>query len=135
MNSMAIDIFRLGRFGFVGGLGTAIYYLSLWLLVEKIHIGIMLATSISFILVVIENYVLHYHWTFSSNRSHRSAFPRFLLMGITGFALNWSIMYVGTVELNFNYLLVQALSIAVIVIWNLVISTFIFQPANEVDRG
>ena len=99
----------VGRFGFVGGLGTAIYYLSLWLLVEKIHIGIMLATSISFILVVIENYVLHYHWTFSSNRSHRSAFPRFLLMGITGFALNWSIMYVGTVELNFNYLLVATL--------------------------
>lgn len=128
---MNIDIMKLGRFGFVGGLGTIVYFLSLWLMVEEFHISVMLATSLSFILVIVENYVLHYHWTFGSNRSHRSAFPRFLLMSVTGFSINWGIMYIGTVGLNYNYLLVQTLSITVIVIWNLVISTYIFQPANE----
>jgi len=128
---MNLDIMKLGRFGFVGGLGTVVYFLSLWLMVEKIHISVMLATSLSFILVIIENYLLHYHWTFGSNRQHRTAFPRFLLMSITGFSLNWGIMYIGTVMLNYNYMLIQSLSIVVVVMWNLVISTLIFHPVNE----
>ena len=128
---MNIDIMKLGRFGFVGGLGTVVYVSSLWLMVEKLHIPVMIATSLSFILVVIENYILHYHWTFGSSRSHKTAFPRFLLMSITGFTLNWVIMYVGTNELHYNYMLVQTLSIIVIVIWNLVISSCIFQASGK----
>ena len=130
---MTVDLSRLGRFGFVGGLGAIVYFLSLWTMVEIFHISVMLATSLSFILVVVENYVLHYHWTFGSNRSHVSAFPRFLLMSITGFLLNWGIMYIGTVEQVYNYLLVQTFSIMVIIIWNLVISTYIFRAVNVDD--
>ena len=127
---MTIDYIKLGRFGSVGGLGAIVYFLSLWLMVEKFHFSVMLATSLSFILVIIINYVLHYHWTFDSNRSHRSTFPRFVLISITGFSLNWGIMYIGTVGLDYNYLLIQTLSIVVVVTWNLVMSTVIFQPKN-----
>jgi len=96
-------------------------------------ISIMIATSISFIIVVIENYVLHYSWTFDSSRSHRSAFPRFMLMSMTGFILNWLVVYVGVEKLSFNYLLVQAFSIFIVVVWNLVISTFFIFPSNKIE--
>lgn len=120
----ALDVRRLIKFGLVGILATFVYYLALWGMVEILNIPILWATSIAFALVTIENYLLHYKWTFRSSNAHTTAVPRFILMSAGGFIINFFIMFAGVKLLAFNYLLVQAVAIAMIVTWNFVLSHF-----------
>ena len=113
---------RLVKFGFVGVLASIVFYLLLWVMVELLDIPVLIATSIAFILVIIENYILHHRWTFRSNKAHKKTFPRFVLMSILGFAINWYVMYEGVELLAINYLLVQAAAIVLVSTWNIVIS-------------
>ena len=111
------------RFASVGLLATAAYYAILWVLVEILALGVLVATSLAFIIVTVENYLLHYHWTFRSKGRHARAFPAFLSMNVVGFGMNWAIMFAGTRLLHLNYLLVQAVAIAAVVAWNFVASS------------
>ena len=125
------DARRLIRFGMVGALASGVYYALLWIMVEIFSVSILVATSAAFIFVTIENYILHYTWTFRSTNAHAEAFPRFLVMNLVGFGINWLVMYAGAVVAGFNYLVVQALAITMVVIWNLTLSHFwIFREAE-----
>jgi len=114
---------RMIRFALVGLLATGAYYAILCILVELLAVGVLVATSLAFIVVTVENYFLHYHWTFRSKSPHARAFPAFLSMNVVGFGMNWAIMFAGTQLLNLNYLLVQAMAIAAIVAWNFIASS------------
>lgn len=114
----------LARFGVVGLLGTAVYYAILWVLVDLVQTPVMFATSFAFIIVCIENYILHYRWTFDSAKMHAAAFPRFLFMSVVGFAINWGIMFLGVTKLGLHYLLLQAFAIAAVVLWNFILSSY-----------
>ena len=122
MVDLVQEIRRLIRFGTVGSLATVVYYGLLWVMVEIFSISILVASSAAFIFVTIENYILHYTWTFRSTNAHAEAFPRFLLMNMGGFAINWLVMFAGVVVAGFNYLWVQALAIAIVIAWNLALS-------------
>lgn len=115
---------RLIRFGIVGALATGVYYVLLWMMVEILAIPILVATSVAFIFVTVENYILHFKWTFRSTGTHTETFPRFVLMNIGGFGINSLVMFAGVVVGNFNYLFVQGLAIAMVVAWNLTLSHF-----------
>ena len=116
-------------------MATAVYYAALVAMVELMGLPVLVATSIAFALVTIENYLLHRSWTFQSTAAHRSAFPRFVLMSVVGFFLNAGIMYYGVQALQYNYLLVQTLAIVVLVCWNFVLSSlWIFSPVPEQDE-
>jgi len=120
---IAIAKTRMARYAMVGLIGAITYYISLWFLVEQIGVPVMMATNAAFILVTIENYLLHHLWTFRSDAAHSEAFPRFLLMNAVGFSINWSVMFLGTMHFSFNYLWVQALAIVLVVLWNFIISS------------
>lgn len=131
MVDLVQEIKRLIRFGMVGALAAVVYYGLLWTMVEVFSISILVASSAAFIFVTIENYILHYTWTFRSINAHAEAFPRFLLMNIGGFGINWLVMYAGVVVADFNYLWVQALAITIVVAWNLALShLWIFREAE-----
>jgi putative flippase GtrA len=130
---------RLARFAVVGLFGTGTYYLALLAMVEWLVFPVMLATSCAFLIVTVQNYVLHYRWTFASTNAHRAAFPRFLIMNAAGFVINWTMMFVVHEVLGVHYLLAQAAAIAAVVVWNLTLSTYwIFnateRAASEIDR-
>jgi len=120
---MLVNKSRFLKFCFVGGLATVVYYATLMLLVEVFDAPVMLASSVAFALVVIENYVLHHFWTFQSSEPHALAFPRFMFMSIMGFLINWGVMYLGTHGLSINYLLVQGVAIVLVVTWNYLVSS------------
>jgi putative flippase GtrA len=125
---------RLARFGVVGTMGTLIYYVTLWVMVEAFRLPVLLASSISFLIVTLENYVLHYTWTFMSTDSHGTALPRFVMMSAIGFSLNWGIMYLGVERLSLNYLLIQGIAIVIVVMWNFLVSSWWIFGARRVDR-
>lgn len=121
---------RLSRFGVVGLVGAAVYYVALWIMVEELRLSVLVATSIAFLLVALENYVLHYVWTFKSTNQHAIALPRFLSMNLVGFFINLGIMFAGVEKLAFNYFLVQAVAIILVMCWNFSLSfIWIFRSA------
>ncbi|WP_369821784.1 GtrA family protein [Polaromonas sp. OV174] len=115
---------RLFRFVLVGVMGTIIYYTALWSLVEITRVPVTISSCIAFLLVAAENYLLHYLWTFRSKKPHNKTFPRFLLMNAMGFLLNGSVMIIGVAHYKFNYLWVQAVAIAVVVLWNFFLGSY-----------
>ena len=126
---------RIGRFAVVGLLGTAVYYFALWTMVERLRVPVLAATSVAFVLVTIENYVLHHGWTFASTNPHTVAFPRFVFMNVIGFWINWGIMAGGLHYFSLSYLLIQVFAIGAVVVWNFVVSSYwIFkETAQQMD--
>jgi putative flippase GtrA len=122
---------RLVRYAVVGGVAAAVYYGTLLIFVELLSLPVLVATSLSFIIVTVENYILHRNWTFRSDSAHAIAFPKFVFMTAAGFCINWGIMFAGVAILDIHYLVAQTASIAVVVTWNLLLCTlWIFRPTE-----
>lgn len=121
--AQVFPVSRLARFAAVGIFGSLTYYVVLAGMVEVLGIDVLTATSIAFVLVVVETYLLHRHWTFESDIPHQSTAPKFAFMTATGFFLNWFIMHMA-VRSQINYLLAQTCAIVVVVTWNFIVSWF-----------
>lgn len=109
---------RLVRYGAVGLFGTALYFLTVLFLVEKVGTDPVVAAVAATVLVVVVNYVLNRSWVFESNREHRAAFPRFLLIAVVSLLLNAGVMYMTVHVLSWWY------------VTGLVIATLIVPPTN-----
>lgn len=125
----------VARFGVVGLLGTAVYYSILWVMVELLRAPVLVSSSVAFLIVCVENYVLHYRWTFDSSRAHVTTIPRFVFMNGVGFCINWGIMYVGVELLGRNYLFTQAVALVAVISWNFVLSSYwVFCSSRELGQ-
>ena len=113
---------RLKRFAIIGALGTVVYGLSTWLLFRLCGFGIIQASGIAFAIVVFFNYVLHYRWTFKSQKIHTIAFPQFVMTSVVGFLINWSVLEIGVVRIGLDYLFVQLFAIGLVITSNFLLS-------------
>jgi putative flippase GtrA len=109
---------RLIRFGLVGAVATGIQYVILILLV---HAGFWpaVASAIGFVVSAAGNYLLNYHFTFRSQRSHGPAAAKFVMLAAVGLAINFALMHV-LVGAGWYYLLAQVCATAVVFLWNFV---------------
>lgn len=123
-------IWRGIRFSIVGAIAACVYFVLLYAMVEWLHVEVMVATAIGYLVTMLESYVLHHFWTFKSSQNHAQAFPKFIAMNAVGFILNWVIMYAAVVVMEFHYLLSQAMAIATIIAWNFLAgSLWVFKTA------
>lgn len=76
------------RFGITGLLATFSHILVLVALVEFLAIPAVFASLPAFGTALLVSYRLNYQWTFRSQGEHRVAFPRFILVALTGLLLN-----------------------------------------------
>jgi len=113
---------RFGRFAVVGIFGTIVYAAVAWMLTAAFAANTMTATSISFVVVVALNYVLHYQWTFSSRKQHVVAVAQFAAASFLGFTVNFLAVYVGVVVWKFAYLAVQIPALFLVVASNFLLS-------------
>lgn len=111
------------RFILVGTATALIYYALLYVLVESYSSAIIVASSIAYVVAILFNYIMHYQWTFNSDSPHKVAIVRFILMNTGGFFINLAIMSYGISLFSEYYLVVQAIAMAVIVVWNFIISS------------
>ena len=120
--------FTAVRFGVVGVLTAMVHYGLLYIGVESANLPATLASSIGFVVAVVFNYFMHYNWTFGEPAPHGRTLRRYLLMITCGFLLNASVMFIGEHWGSFHYLLVQALALVAVVLWNFVLSnTWVFR--------
>jgi putative flippase GtrA len=126
------------RFCLVGAISATLYFGIAWLLAAKAGASDVIAANIAFVAVVALNYLLHYHWTFESERAHSVAVVRFCIMNIVGFLLNFAVISIGSRVTPGNRFLVQVVAVGLIVFSNLIINTlwvFGSSPPDPRDRS
>jgi dolichyl-phosphate beta-glucosyltransferase len=107
------------KYGLVGSLGTAFDVGSLYVFVRFMHLHLLFATAISFILAVTNNFVLNKYWTFeNSNSNFRKQFIKFLIVSVIG--LGWTELCMGLFVylLNMWYVIAKLLTAGIVLMWN-----------------
>lgn len=80
------------------------------------------ASSVAFIVVVLQQYTLHRWWTFRSRQPHSKSIPLYIGTTVVGFLINYTVMHLGTEWLGVNYLITQFIAIVLVTCWNYVLS-------------
>jgi putative flippase GtrA len=109
---------RFGRFLGVGAFATALQYALLIAGVELVGADAVSASTAGFAVSAIVNYLLNYHYTFRSNRRHRSAAMRFAAVAATGLVLNSVLMQGLTGVMGLHYVAAQVVTTATVLAWN-----------------
>lgn len=94
MNNHLKEIFK---FILTGGVCFLIEYAALILLKEWLHMPVVAATPVAFLISVVFNYLLCVKWVFSNAREgSRKAQLGFVFTSGVGFFLNWALMWALT---------------------------------------
>jgi len=109
----------LPRYTIVGISGTFIDVAALYLLVEFANFPYLLATSISFLLAVFNNYYWNKVWTFKAHSSNSKAqFIKFFLVSIVGFILTDFFMFFFVELFAIWYILAKIITSGIVLNWN-----------------
>ncbi|MFG1345895.1 GtrA family protein [Xanthobacter autotrophicus DSM 431] len=101
----------------VGLAATSAHFAALALVVEKGWLGPVAGSAVGFVVGGVVSYTLNRRFTFESSRSHAGAVPRFLVVALVAFVLNGVLMDVLVHRLGLFYLLAQAITTGIIMLW------------------
>ncbi len=103
----------------VGVLGTAIDVAVLWLLVHFGGLPVLTATTLSFIVSVINNFLLNKFWTFRNPSSnYRKLFIKFIIVSLGGLGLTNLCMWVLVHAAEIWYIWAKLMTSALVLVWN-----------------
>ena len=109
-------------FGTMGAIGTGGHYLVLIVLVEALDVDPVVATTAGFVVGAVINYLLNYHITFNSSKSHLGAVTKFGVVAFVGAVLNAGIMRFAHGVLGVHYLVAQVAATAIVLVLNFVLN-------------
>ena len=120
---------RAYRYGVAGIFATGVYFGAVTVLVELAHVTPVLAAAVATAVVMVTSYSVNRAWVFDTNRSHTSAFFRFVVASLGSIAINTSLMYLSVEVFGWSYLAGLVLATAVVPPTNFVINyLWCFQP-------
>jgi len=117
----------------IGAVGTGGHYVTLILLVQLMHIAPVPATTAGFAVGALINYILNYRITFNSNKRHREALTKFLIVASIGAATNAGIMLVGRHFFDVHYMVIQLLATTIVMVFNFTASKHWTFSENNAD--
>ena len=120
------------KFAFTGGVCFVIEYAALILLKELLHIPVVAATPIAFLISVVFNYLLCVRWVFDGAKDgSKKAQIGFAATSVMGLFLNWLIMWALTALLGEDavlltifgfsvkvYMLNKVIATGLVMVWN-----------------
>ena len=120
------------KFSLTGGVCFLIEYAALVILKEWLHLPVVAATPIAFLVSVVFNYLLCVKWVFSDAREgSQKAQLGFLITSVMGLFLNWALMWLLTSLLGEDrllfavfgleikvYMLNKVIATGLVMIWN-----------------
>lgn len=128
-------LLRWFKFNFVGGIGIGVQFAVLFFLRSILNFNYLLATAIAVEAAVIHNFVWHEQFTWSDRveSSWRRSLPRLVRFNLTTGAVsilgNLALMKILVGEGHMNYLLANAIAIALCSIANFLVSEeWVFEP-------
>ena len=127
-NRMASTLIRWCKFNLVGGIGIGVQFVALFLLESVLHFDYLFATAIAVEAAVVHNFVWHEQFTWADRvqSSWRRSLRRLLRFNLTTGAVsivgNLALMRVMVGEGHMNYLLANAIAVALCSIANFLVS-------------
>jgi len=114
-------ILQIIKFGFVGVIAAIIDVGLLVILNEKIHIDVLVASAISFLVSVTVNYILSMSFVFKGKQENKlKEFVVFVCLSIGGLCINQIIMWFGINLMSFFYLWVKIFAMIFVMVYNFV---------------
>ncbi len=102
------------KFVFTGGVCFLIEYAALVILKEWLHLPVVAATPLAFLISVVFNYLLCVKWVFpGAQEGSRKAQIGFVITSVMGLFLNWAIMWALTALFGEDTLLLTAFGVGV----------------------
>jgi len=108
------------KFVVVGGIGTFVNVLILYLLTEKVGIYYLFSAIISFIVAMTNNFILNKIWTFKENMKFNAGkkYLQFGLVSLSALLVNLIFLYIFTEIFGIYYIISQILAIGIALIIN-----------------
>ena len=133
------------KFAFTGGVCFVIEYAALVLLKELLHIPVVAATPIAFLISVMFNYLLCVKWVFSgAQEGSKKAQLGFLITSVMGLLLNWVIMWALTslfgedallfalFGIEFKvYMLNKVIATGLVMVWNYFTKRYVLKKDSK----
>ncbi len=114
-------IVQLIKFGIVGAIATVIDFGVLVFMKEIIHVDVLVASAVAFLVSVTVNYILSMLFVFDSKESSKTKeFLVFLALSIGGLLLNQFLMWLGTEVFTVYYIWVKFFTMFLVPIYNFV---------------
>ena len=133
------------KFSFTGGVCFVIEYAALVLLKELLHIPVVAATPIAFLISVVFNYLLCVKWVFDgAQEGSKKAQLGFLITSVMGLLLNWVIMWALTslfgedallfalfgIEIKV-YMLNKVIATGLVMVWNYFTKRYVLKKDSK----
>jgi putative flippase GtrA len=112
------------RYLWVGILGSLAYLLLLTLQVEIIGIETVVASVLSYLVVIFFSYLVNYSCVFNSKRKHQSSLVRYLSVIGVGFLINTIGIYLSVHVFEFWYLAAQIVIFIIVAANNYLLNKF-----------
>jgi len=113
------------KYSIVGVLGTAVDIGSLFVFVDYFGLGVILGSSLSFILAVVNNFILNKIWTFENkSKNYRKLFIKFLIVSLVGLILTLLSMQILVFGFGIWYILAKAMTSIIVMAWNFLANKF-----------
>ena len=125
-------LLQIFKFVIVGGLAFIIDYVVLILCKEILKIDVLFSAAITFTVSVIVNYILSVKWIFEIDKDKKKSetFIIFILFSVMGLGLTELIMWIGSVLLNYNYLIVKIIATAIVMVFNFITRKLFLEKRN-----
>jgi putative flippase GtrA len=126
--SAAPTLVRWLKFNFVGGIGIGVQFAALFVLKSVLQFDYLIATAIAVEAAVVHNFVWHEQFTWADRvqPSWRESAPRFIRFNVTNGAVsilgNLALMKVMVGQGHMNYLVANAIAIALCSLANFLVS-------------
>jgi putative flippase GtrA len=105
---------RIFRYGLAGLFATAVYFGAVAILVDLVTMDPVPAAAAATVIVTLVSYAVNRLWVFDTNRSHVSAFTRFVAASVLSVAINTGLMYLSVRVLGWPYLSGVALASVIV---------------------
>ncbi len=107
------------KYAVVGCIGTALDLGTLYIFVGLLHLHLLLSTAMSFVLAVINNFLLNKYWTFQNKSANiRKQFIKFLIVSVLGLFLTEACMAFFVYVLNIWYMAAKLITSGLVLAWN-----------------
>ena len=133
------------KFIFTGGVCFLIEYAALVALKEWLHLPVVAATPIAFLISVVFNYLLCVKWVFDgAAEGNRKAQIGFIITSLMGLALNWLIMWALTALFGEDavlltifgidvkvYMLNKVIATGLVMVWNYFTKRYVLRKDHK----
>ena len=115
------QLMELMRFGVTGGVCFLVEFAALTALVEILHMPVLWATALAFLISVAVNYALCVRWVFTGARGGDAKVrAQFLLTSGMGLGLNELLMWLMNIRLGVQYQVAKVIATLLVMVWNYV---------------